>query len=57
MGLIIIPYAAYLVYVKETFCAWDFLLMSFAAMVLIWFKEDAARELIDKVLNKDIQKP
>ena len=56
MGLLLIPYSAYLIYSKESFQAWDFLLMSFAAMILIWFKDSAARELIDKIIDKDVKK-
>jgi hypothetical protein len=51
LGLLLIPYAAFLIYSVERFTAMDFLILSVAGFFLIWFKDSSARDFMEKVLK------
>jgi hypothetical protein len=51
MGLLLIPYAAWLLYKIERFTSIDFIIVSITGMFLIWFKDSSAKEVIEKILN------
>lgn len=54
LGILLIPYGAYLIYALEKFTAWDFLLICFASFLLIWFKNDAARSIVEKIISSKL---
>jgi len=51
LGLLLIPYAAFLVYKLERFGSADFITMCVTGMFLIWFKDSSAKEVIEKILD------
>jgi hypothetical protein len=51
MGLALIPYASWLLYVLERFGSVDFIIVSVTGMFLVWFKDSSAKEVIEKILN------
>lgn len=52
LGFCCIIAALLLAYEKESFGGWDIFLTVVAGMILIWFKNDAAREVIDKIISR-----
>lgn len=51
LGLLLIPYAAFLLYSLERFGSTDFMILCVTAFFMIWFKDSSAKEVIEKVLN------
>jgi len=51
LGLLLIPYAAFLLYELERFGSTDFMILCVTAFFMIWFKDSSAKEVIEKILN------
>lgn len=51
LGLLLIPYAAFLLYSLERFNSMDFMILCVTAFFMIWFKDSSAKEVIEKILN------
>lgn len=56
LGLLLIPYAAFLVYKLERFGSTDFMIMCVTGFFLIWFKDSSAKEVIEKILDYKFSK-
>lgn len=51
LGLLLIPYAAFLLYKLDRFGSTDFMILCVTAFFMIWFKDSSAKEVIEKILN------
>ena len=51
LGILLIPYSAFLLYKLDKFGAMDFMVVAITGMFLIWFKGDSAKDVIGHILN------
>ena len=51
IGLCTIIYSSVLIWVKPTFTSIDYLILAVTGMFLIWFKDDSAKSVIERILS------